>query len=167
MTEQLKKKLNALISEKAIDEINENIKNYPEGFQQSAVMRALTIVQEECGHLTPHLMDTIADYLDMPAIAVYEVASFYSMYEHQPVGDNVIFVCRSISCHLRGADKIVSELEQYLSVQCGETSPDGKFTLKTAECLGACVNAPMMQVNKTYHENLTKEKLSGILEQYK
>lgn len=156
-----------LVSEKAIDEIDENIKNYPEGCQQSAVMRALTIAQEECGHLTPQLMDAIADYLDMPAIAVYEVASFYSLYEHQPVGENIIFVCRSISCYLRGADKIVSELEQHLEVKCGETSPDGKFTLKTAECLGACVNAPMMQVNKTYHENLTKDKLSGILEQYK
>ena len=166
MTEQLKKKLNALVSDKAIHEINENIKNYPAGFQQSAVMRALTIAQEECGHLTPPLMDAIADYLDMPAIAVYEVASFYSMYEHKPVGENIIFVCRSISCHLRGADKIVNELEQHLEVKCGETSPDGKFTLKTAECLGACVNAPMMQVNKTYHENLTVETLDAVLDQY-
>lgn len=159
--------LKELISEKAIAEINENIKKYPSDAKQSAVMRALTLVQEEKRYLTPESMDAVAKYLDMPSISVYEVATFYSLYEHNPVGENTIYVCRSISCHLRGASHVIGELEQQLNVKCGQTTTDGKFTLKTAECLGACVNAPMMQINKTYHECLTKEKLPEILEQYK
>ena len=152
MSEQQTLKLEDIISDKAIEEINQNISKYPSDAKQSAVMRALMIVQDEKGYLTAEFMDAVADYLEMPAIAVYEVATFYSMYEHKPVGQNVIHVCRSISCHLRGASKIINELEQQLNVECGHTTPDGKFTLKTAECLGACVNAPMMQINKNYQK---------------
>lgn len=167
MSEHQTLTLEDLVSEQAIAEINQNLKKYPSDAKQSAVMRALMVVQEEKGYLTPELMDAVAKYLDMPSIAVYEVATFYSMYEHKPVGENTIHVCRSISCHLRGAKQVINELEQQLNIECGQTTADGKFTLKTAECLGACVNAPMMQINKTYHECLSKEKLPEILEQYK
>lgn len=166
MTEQQKVKLSDLVSSQTLNEIDACIKKYPADNQQSAVMRALMLVQEEKNHLTQQLMDAVADYLEMPPIAVYEVATFYSMYEHAPVGKNVIHVCRSISCHLRGSDQILDDLENQLGVRCGDTTADGNFTLRQAECLGACVNAPMMQINKTYHENLDKQKLAEILETY-
>lgn len=154
------------VSKAKIKEIDQAIKKYPSEQRQSAVMDALRIVQDEQGHLTPASMDAIAEYLDMPAIAVYEVATFYSMYEHQPTGKNRIFVCKSISCHLRGAPALIENLEQRLGVHCGETSKDGCFTLKTAECLGACIYGPVVQVNKDYHESVTAEDLDKILAQY-
>jgi NADH-quinone oxidoreductase subunit E len=167
MTDKSEKKLKQLLSKKALDQLNVEISHYPKEQRQSAVMIALTLVQDEHNHLTEELMDAIADYLEMPAIAVYEVATFYTMYEHEPVGKNVIHVCRSISCHLRGSDQIVKSLETHLGIECGQTTADGEFTLKQAECLGACIHAPMMQVNTTYHENLNTETLPEILEAYK
>jgi NADH-quinone oxidoreductase subunit E len=167
MSEQQKNTLNDLVSSQTIEQIDACIKQYPTDNRQSAVMRALMLVQEEKNHLTEALMDAVADYLNMPPIAVYEVATFYTMYEHEKVGENVIHVCHSISCHLRGSDKILVDLENHLGIQCGQTTPDGKFSLRKAECLGACVNAPMMQVNKNYHENLDNQKLAEILETYK
>ena len=166
MTETTNKTLKDLISKQGIIEIDANIKKYPADNRQSAVMRALSIVQDEKNHLTEELMNAVAEYLQMPAIAVYEVATFYSMYEHEPVGENTIHVCRSISCHLRGSDDIIKTLENHLGVQCGGTTADGKFTLKKAECLGACVHAPMMQINKKYHENLTTENVQDIVDSY-
>lgn len=162
----MNKTLTTLISSQALQEIDETIKKYPADNKQSAVMRALSIVQDEKNHLTEELMNAVADYLDMPAIAVYEVATFYSMYEHHPVGENTIHVCRSISCYLRGSDEIIKSLENHLGVHCGETTPDGKFTLKKAECLGACVNAPMMQINKQYHEKLTTDNVKEIIDTF-
>jgi NADH-quinone oxidoreductase subunit E len=167
MTDKPEKKLKQLLSKKALDQLNIEISHYPKEQRQSAVMIALKLVQDEHNHLTEAMMDAVADYLEMPAIAVYEVATFYTMYEHQPVGKNVIHVCRSISCHLRGSDQIVKNLESHLGIQCGQTTADGQFTLKEAECLGACIHAPMMQVNTAYHENLNSENLPEILEQYK
>jgi NADH-quinone oxidoreductase subunit E len=167
MTDKSENKLVKLLSNQAIKKIDVEISHYPKEQRQSAVMQALTIAQEECNHLTQELMDAIAEYLNMPAIAVYEVATFYTMYEHEPVGKNVIHVCRSISCHLRGSDKIVQSLESKLGIQCGETTSDGQFTLKQAECLGACIHAPMMLVNKDYHERLEQDKLDAVLEAYK
>jgi NADH-quinone oxidoreductase subunit E len=111
-------------------------------------------------------MDAVADYLQMPPIAVYEVATFYSMYEHEKGGRHRIYVCKSISCHLRGAPKVIQDLEERLSIQCGETTEDGRFTLKTAECLGACVYAPVVQVGKNYHECVDGQALDEILKQY-
>ena len=160
------KALENWVSKAKIKEIDQAIKKYPAEQRQSAVMDALRILQEEQGHLTPASMDAIALYLDMPSIAVYEVATFYSMYEHAPTGRNRIFVCKSISCHLRGAPGLIKDLEQRLGAQCGETTEDGRFTLTTAECLGACIYGPMMQVNKDYHESVTTEHLDKILEQY-
>lgn len=154
------------VSEKGLQEIDHWISKYPATEKRSAVMRALMVLQEENGYLTEALMDSVAEYLDMPAIAVYEVASFYTMYEKNPVGRNLINVCTNISCKLRNSDAIVQSLEQKLNIQLGETTTDGKFTLRGVECLGACVNAPMMQINKTYHENLSPDTLDSVLEQY-
>lgn len=160
-------KLNTqFVSPEGLQEIDKWIAKYPENQRQSAVMSALLIMQDEHGYLTSDLMDGLAAYLRMPPIAVYEVANFYSMYELEPIGKNLISVCTNISCKLCGSSKIMNYLQEKLHVKTGGTSADGRFTLRTVECLGACVNAPMMQVNKDYHENLTEDKIDKILEEY-
>jgi NADH-quinone oxidoreductase subunit E len=111
-------------------------------------------------------MDAVADYLNMPRIAVYEVASFYSMYALEPVGKHLINVCTNISCKLKNSDAIVNYLEKKLDIKLGETTCDGRFTLRAVECLGACIGAPMMQVDKEYHEHLTSESIDSVLEKY-
>jgi len=147
-----------------LDQIDHWIAKYPPGKQKSAVMQALMIVQEyNQGHLTQPLMNAVAEYLKMPPIAVLEVASFYSMYEHAPVNKHKISVCTNVPCQLKGCDKIVKYLEQKCGAKLGENSPDGQYTLRQVECLGACVGAPIMQINKTYYENLTPEKIDEIL----
>ena len=143
--------------------IDREIAKYPPAHRASAVMAALRIVQEHHGWLSAELMDAVADYLGMPPIAVSEVASFYSMYDLKPVGRHKLCVCTNISCLLNGSDHVVAHLEQRLGIKPGETTPDGKFTLKEVECLGACVGAPMMQIGKTYYEQLTPDKLDEIL----
>lgn len=154
------------LSEKARTLIDQWMRRYPPEQKRSAVMEALRVVQEEHhGSLTEALMDAVADYLDMPRIAVYEVASFYSMYNLKPVGKHVIHVCTNISCMLRGSEKIIDHLKERLQIDLNETTADGQFTLKEAECLAACTVAPMMQIGKTYHENLTPEKVDAILAQ--
>jgi len=146
-------------------EIDQWIAKYPPERKQSAVMAALRIVQDaNGGWLTSELMDAVADYLDMPRIAVYEVATFYSMYELKPVGRHKICMCTNISCMLCGSEQVVSHLEDKLGIRMGETTPDGKFTLKEVECLGACVGAPAVQIGKQYFENLTPEKIDEILD---
>ena len=142
------------------------IAKYPSDRKRSAVLAALREVQHENGgYLTTGLMDAVADYLDMPAIAVYEVASFYSMLETQPVGRNSVSVCTNISCMLRGADSVVDYLEKKLGIKTGESTPDGRIYLKQEEeCLAACCGAPMMMVNHKYYENLTTEKIDEILD---
>lgn len=166
MSDNSTKKLQEFMSAERMTDINNWIAKYPADQRQSAVMSSLRIVQEEHGYLTAELMDAVADYLDMPRIAVYEVASFYTMYEHNPVGKHLVNVCTNISCKLRDTNKIVDYLQQKLGVKLGETTLDGRFTLRSVECLGACVNAPMMQVDKDYHENLTTNSIDTILEQY-
>ncbi len=148
-------------------EIDREAEKYPPAHRASAVMAALRIVQEHHGWLPADLLDAVADYLGMPSIAVYEVATFYSMYDLKPVGRRKICVCTNISCLLNGSDHIVGHLEKKLGIKLGETTPDGQFTLKEVECLGACAGAPMMQVGKEYHEYLTPEKLDEILERLK
>jgi len=167
MSESPEKLLCQLVSPESIRDIDHWIKKYPADQKQSAVMSALRIVQEESGYLTPQLMDAVADYLDMPAIAVYEVATFYTMYEKKPIGRNLVNVCTNVSCKLRGSSEVVDHLCSSLGIGLGETTADGRFTLRSVECLGACVNAPMMQVNKNYHENLTMDSIDQVLEQYK
>ncbi|QEY50146.1 NADH-quinone oxidoreductase subunit NuoE [Legionella longbeachae] len=166
MSDNSAKILRQLVSAERIKEIDHWIAKYPMEQKQSAVMSALRIVQEEHGYLTNELMDAIADYLDMPPIAVYEVASFYTMYEHKQVGRHLINVCTNISCMLCDSAAVVKHLEKKLDIKLGETTDDGRFTLRAVECLGACVNAPMMQVNKDYHEKLTPESIDKVLEQY-
>ncbi len=141
------------------------ISQYPEDQRQSAVMPALRIVQEvNGGYLTRELMDEVAEYLEMPAMAVYEVATFYSMYEHKPVGKHKICVCTNISCMLRDADDIVEYLKEKLGVEVGEVTPDGKYSIKKVECLGACGEAPVAMIGKEYYGNLTKERIDALLE---
>lgn len=166
MSDNSEKLLCQLISKERVEDIDRWVAKYPVDQRQSAVMSALRIVQEQYGYLTPQLMDAVADYLDMPAIAVYEVATFYSMYEHKPLGRNLINVCTNISCKLRGSNEVTNYLQEKLGVNLGDTSKDSRYTLRSVECLGACVNAPMIQINKDYHENLTFEKIDQILEQY-
>jgi NADH-quinone oxidoreductase subunit E len=141
------------------------ISQYPEDQKQSAVMPALRIVQEvNGGHLTSELMDQVATYLEMTPISVYEVATFYSMYEHKPVGRHKICLCTNISCMLRGSDEMLDHLQKKLGVGVGEVTPDGKFSIKKVECLGACGGAPMMQIGKEYYENLTEKRIDEILD---
>jgi NADH-quinone oxidoreductase subunit E len=166
MSENSARLLSQLISRERLEEIERWIAKYPADQKQSAVMSALRIVQEEHGFLTEALMDAVADWLGMPPIAVYEVASFYTMYEQRPIGRNLINVCTNVSCKLRGSGEVVEHLKNRLGIEPGETSSDGRYTLRCVECLGACVNAPMMQVNKDYHENLTPDNIDEILEQY-
>ena len=146
-------------------EIEQWIAKYPEEWKQSAVMAALRIVQEDNGGwLSTELMNQVADYLDMPQIAVYEVATFYSMYELKPVGRHKICICTNVSCMINNAARIVEHLHERLGIGLGETTEDGRFTLKEVECLGACGGAPMLQIGKQYYENLTPEIIDSILD---
>ncbi len=147
-------------------EIDKWIAKYPAEWKQSASMPALTIVQDHNdGYLTTELMDKVAAYLDMAPIAVYEVASFYSMYEHNKVGKHKLCVCTNISCMINGSDKIVEHLDDKHGIKFGEITDDGKFSLKEVECLGACGGAPMMQIGDKYYENLTPELIDSILKE--
>ena len=139
---------------------------YPSDWKQSAVMAALRIVQDDYnnGSLTTELMDQVAEYLDMPPIAVYEVATFYSMYELNPVGKHKICLCTNVSCMMNGSDNIYEHLKKRLNINFNEITEDGQFSLKEVECLGACAGAPMMQIGKQYYENLTPEMVDSILD---
>ena len=155
----------SLFDEDVRRQIDAWVAKYPEEWKQSAVMPALMVVQDHNGgYLTEALMDRVADYLDMPPIAVYEVATFYSMYELKPVGRHKICVCTNVSCLVCGSDTIVDHLRQRLGIGFGETTSDGRFSLKEVECLGACGGAPMMQIGKEYYENLTPELVDSILD---
>lgn len=154
----------AVLSQNARAHIDQWLKKYPTEQKQSAVIAALTFVQEEKGGwLTTELMDAVAAYLGMPKIAVYEVATFYSMFELEPVGKHKICVCTNISCMLCGSDDIVAYLKKKLGIGLGETTTDGKFSLKSVECLAACCGAPAMQIGPDYYENLTPQKIDEIL----
>ena len=148
------------------EEIDHWVAKYPPERKQSAVLGALRAAQHENqGYLTTELMDGVADYLEMPRIAVYEVASFYSMFELKKVGRHSISVCTNLSCMLCGGYEILQYIEKKLDIKVGESTPDGKFFLKNEEeCLAACAFAPMMQVDHVYYENLTPEKVDEILD---
>ena len=140
------------------------VAKYPPDQKQSAVMAALRLVQEEQGWLSTELMDAVAEYLEMEPISVYEVATFYSMYDLKPAGRHKISVCTNISCMLCGSGEIMDYLEKKLGVKRGESTADGRFMLKEVECLAACAGAPMMVVDGHYHEHLTAEKVDAILD---
>lgn len=144
--------------------LNEWLKRYPEEQKRSGVFEALRIVQEHNGgFLTVPWMNAVAEFLSLPPIAVYEVATFYSLYRLAPVGRHVIEVCTNISCMLNGAQETLSKLKERLKIGVDETTADNQFTLKEVECLGACVAAPACQIGKRYIENLTADKVDELL----
>ena len=156
----------SLLSEHVREEIEHWKSRFPEDRQRSAVIGALHAVQHENdGYLTPELMDAVAEYLELPSIQVYEVATFYSMFQTKPVGRHNVAICTNVSCMLRGADDIVDHVENKLGVKLGESTRDGRIYLKREEeCLAACCGAPMMMVDHKYYENLTKEQVDEILD---
>jgi NADH-quinone oxidoreductase subunit E len=153
-----------LLTPESRAEIDHWVAKFPADRKQAAVIAALNIVQEQNGGwLSTDLMDAVAEYLQMPPIAVYEVATFYIMYDLKPIGQHKIYLCTNISCLLCGCDVIVEHLKRKLGIKFGETTADGKFTLKEAECLAACAGAPMFMLDGIYYENLTPEKVDHIL----
>jgi len=158
-----------LLSAETLAEIDHWVAKFPPGRQRSAVISALRAAQEQNhGHLTVALMDAIAAYLGLPPIQVYEVASFYSMFETHPCGRHHVSICTNISCMLRGGEALVKHVEQRYGIRLGESTADGRIFLKQEEeCLAACTGAPMMMVDHVYHENLTPEKLDAILDELK
>lgn len=155
-------------SEETLALVNRIIKRYPEGRQKSALLPVLHLAQSEFdGWLSPQVMDYVATLLNIQPIEVYEVATFYSMYNTEPVGKCLLEVCQTGPCWLRGADDIVEHLEKKLGIKNGETTADGMFTLKTVECLGSCGTAPMLQCGAEYYENLTPEKVDALVEKLK
>ncbi len=157
--------MSAQLSAHVRAEIDRWVAKFPPERKRSAVLSALHAVQHENnGFLTTELMDGVAAYLELPNILVYEVASFYSMFETKPVGRHHISVCTNISCMLRGSQEVVEHVEQKLGIKTGESTPDGRIYLKREEeCLAACCGAPMMMVDHVYHENLTPQIIDKIL----
>ena len=155
------------LSAHAREEIDRWVARFPDGRQRSAVISALRVVQHDNeGYLTPALMDAVAEYLGLPKVQVYEVATFYSMFETTPVGRHHVSVCTNVSCMLRGGEEILAHLEQKLGIRVGESTPDGRIFLKREEeCLAACCGAPMMMVDHVYHEHLTPDRVDQIIEE--
>jgi NADH-quinone oxidoreductase subunit E len=151
-------------SEEKLNKVSEIIQRYPKGKQKSALLPILHLAQDEFGGwLDTPVMDYVATLLNIESIEVYEVASFYSMYNLKPVGKYLFEVCQTGPCMINGSDDIIGYIKTKLNIGVGETTADGLFTLKTVECLGACGYAPMMQLGKTYREHLTKEKVDAIV----
>lgn len=144
------------------------IAKYPSGRQLSAMIPLLDIAQRQNkNHLTLAAMNYVADLLEVPRIKAYETANFYTMFNKDPVGENLVQVCTTTPCWLRGSDAIVSACKKKLGIGMGETTPDGKFSMMQVECLGACVNAPMVQINDDFYEDLTPESMEKILDDLK
>jgi len=148
-----------------VKKVKEIMARYPQGKQKSALIPVLHLAQEEFGWLSAETMDYVASLLSLEPIEVYEVATFYSMFNLKPVGRYMFEVCQTGPCMLKGSDDIIAYISQKLGIQPGETTADGLFSLKTVECLGACGYAPMLQLGKNYREHLTKEKVDAIIEQ--
>ena len=156
------------LSQHVRDEIDHWVAKFPPDRKRSAVISALHAVQHEHGFLTQQSMDAVAAYLGLPSIQVYEVASFYSMFETKPCGRHHVSVCTNISCMLCGGEDILAHVEKRLGIEVGESTPVGRFFLKAEEeCLAACNGAPMMMVDHVYYENLTPEKVDRILDEHK
>ncbi|MCF8200797.1 MAG: NAD(P)H-dependent oxidoreductase subunit E [Bacteroidia bacterium] len=153
--------------EPLLQEVAREIAKFPEGKQKSALLSVLHIAQAHFGYLSEPVMDYVARLLHILPIEVYEVATFYSMYDTKPVGKVKLEVCRTGPCMIEGAENIVSYIENKLGIKDGETTADGIFTLKTVECLGACGYAPMLQAGEKFHEHLTEAKVDELIEQYR
>jgi NADH-quinone oxidoreductase subunit E len=151
------------------EEIDRWVAKFPPDRKRSAIISALHAVQHENqGYLTPPLMDAVAEYLGLPPIQVYEIATFYSMFETKSVGRHHLSVCTNISCMLRGSQEVVDRIEKKLGIKTGESTPDGRIYLKREEeCLAACTGAPMLMVDHVYHEHLTPESIDRILDELK
>jgi NADH-quinone oxidoreductase subunit E len=157
-----------VLSQSAITEIKRLITKYPEGKQKSALIPALHVAQiDNQNWLSSDVMDDVASILNIDAIEVYEVATFYSQFNLQPVGKYVLEVCQTGPCMISGADDIIDYIKERLNIKVGETTTDGRFTLKTVECLGACGYAPMLQLGEHYREHLTKDKVDAMIEELK
>lgn len=153
-----------MLSAESIEKIEYELGKYPKDRRQAAVMSALRIVQMERGWLSKESISEVAKYLRIPEIAALEVATFYNMYELEPVGEHKITICTNISCMLRGSDEIVEHLQHKLGVGFNEVTPDGKFCLKEGECMGCCGGAPLLHVNNSQmHEFLTTEKVDALI----
>ncbi len=151
-------------SQEKLNKVNELMSHYPQGKQKSALLPVLHLAQQEFGGwMDVSTMDYVASLFNIQPIEVYEVATFYSMYNLKPVGKYIFEVCQTGPCMVNGSDNIIEYIKQKLNIGVGETTQDGLFTLKTVECLGACGYAPMMQLGKTYREHLTKEKVDQII----
>jgi NADH-quinone oxidoreductase subunit E len=153
-------------SEEKLNKVREIVAHYPQGEQKSALIPVLHLAQEENnGWLSVEAMDHVAELLQLKPIEVYEVATFYSMYNLKPIGRYLFEVCQTGPCMVNGSDGIIDYIKEKLDIKAGETTSDGMFTLKTVECLGACGYAPMMQMGKFYKEHLTKEKVDQIIDE--
>ncbi len=153
-----------MLRQESLAEIDRELAKYPPDRRQSALLAALRIAQEEHGWLSGELIEFVAGVIGVPPVRAHEVATFYTMYDLQPVGRHKICVCTNISCMLRGSDEIVAHLKQKLGIGFGETTADGKFTLKEAECLAACAGAPMLQLDREYYENLSEARIDEIID---
>lgn len=158
---------NIQFPEPLLQEVARQIAKFPEGKQKSALLSVLHLAQAHFGYLSEPVMDYVARLLHILPIEVYEVATFYSMYDTKPVGKVKLEVCRTGPCMIEGAEKIVAYIENKLGIKDGETTPDGMFTLKTVECLGACGYAPMLQAGEKFHEHLTEAKVDELIEKYR
>ena len=159
----------ALLSEHTRQEIDAWVAKFPPGRQRSAVLSALRLAQEQNeGFLTPELLGAVAEYLNLPPVQVYEVASFYSMFETRPCGRHHVSICTNISCMLNGGEELLTHAQRKLGIRANQSTPDGRIFLKEEqECLAACTGAPMMMVDHVFHEHLTPEKLDAILDALK
>lgn len=156
------------LSQDSLRKIDRELAKFPPDQRQSAVMAALRIAQTEQGWLSSHVMQEIADYIGMPAIAVYEVASFYTMYNLKPVGKHKLTVCTNLPCQLQGATACAAHAKQKLGIEFGETTADGLFTLKEGECFGACGDAPVFTVNNhDVHVKVTAERFDALVDELK
>jgi len=154
------------LSPEALRKIDREIAKYPADRRQSAVMAALVIAQDEKGWLAPETMDFVAEYLGMPPVAVYEVASFYTMYNREPIGTHKLTICTCLPCGLQGSLAAADHLRKRLGIDFNETTPDGWFTLKEGECMGACATAPVVLVdNKRMCDGMTNEKLDALIDE--
>ena len=156
------------LSAASLQQIDKEVAKYPLDQKQSAVMSALVIAQDEKGWLSTEVMDTIAEYLGMAPVAVYEVASFYTMYNLKPTGKHKLTLCTCLPCGLQGSLAAADHLREKLGIDFNETTPDGRFTLKEGECMGACAMAPVVLVNnKKMHDYMSNEKLDQLLQELK
>lgn len=152
-------------SQETLKQFDEVVSRYPE--QKSAVLPVLYMAQKEFGHLSQEAIEYVAKLMDIPAVRLYGIVTFYTMFNMKPVGRHHLQVCRTLPCALLGSERITNYLKKKLGINLGETTPDGKFTLSEVECLASCDTAPVMQINDDYCENLSEEKIDKVIENLK